>query len=312
MFATRQGRSLSIVSDWLRKPMAVFDYNHGNYEAAFRKFLALAEHGNAEAQYYIGVMYSEGQGVPQDNAEAVAWYRRAAAQGDANARFIVGLQIPGQPESGTPTSDPAAAVEVSPQAPHADATGLENGIAGYRFRPAMRIETPIHVLEMHDRIVDIGGELGDYPVGPGAAPDGPLGHWQPVSEFHDDTEDAQPSDVGPVKPSAYLPFLKAFRQIVESDLAPDRQAVQICALSQTWPEFWEKLSLNYGGLDERWFIPRLCRLPGIGRNAAKALYAAGHLVADQVLALSDETLLAVRGIGKATVAKLRAAPVEVH
>jgi uncharacterized protein len=28
-------------------------------------------------------MYANGQGVPQDNAEAVAWYRKAANQGTA-------------------------------------------------------------------------------------------------------------------------------------------------------------------------------------------------------------------------------------
>ena len=32
-------------------------------------------------------MYDEGRGVPQDDAEAVRWYRRAAAQGNATARF---------------------------------------------------------------------------------------------------------------------------------------------------------------------------------------------------------------------------------
>jgi TPR repeat protein len=33
------------------------------------------------AQWGLGVMYSEGLGVPQDYAEGVKWYRRAANQG---------------------------------------------------------------------------------------------------------------------------------------------------------------------------------------------------------------------------------------
>ena len=37
--------------------------------------------GNAEAQSDLGVMYDKGQGVAQDYAEAVKWYRLAAAQG---------------------------------------------------------------------------------------------------------------------------------------------------------------------------------------------------------------------------------------
>jgi uncharacterized protein len=35
------------------------------------------------AQYNLGVMYAIGQGVPEDDAEAVKWYRKAAEQGHA-------------------------------------------------------------------------------------------------------------------------------------------------------------------------------------------------------------------------------------
>ena len=36
-------------------------------------------------------MYANGKGVPQDYAEAVKWYRRAAEQGDAYAQNNLGL-----------------------------------------------------------------------------------------------------------------------------------------------------------------------------------------------------------------------------
>lgn len=36
-------------------------------------------------------MYAEGRGVPQDSKEAVKWYRKAAAQGDAGAQFSLGV-----------------------------------------------------------------------------------------------------------------------------------------------------------------------------------------------------------------------------
>ena len=39
---------------------------------------ARAEQGHAEAQYNVGFRYSTGEGVPQDDAEAVRWYRLAA------------------------------------------------------------------------------------------------------------------------------------------------------------------------------------------------------------------------------------------
>jgi TPR repeat protein len=37
---------------------------------------ARAEAGDTEAQYDLGVRYANGDGVPQNDAEAVRWYRR--------------------------------------------------------------------------------------------------------------------------------------------------------------------------------------------------------------------------------------------
>jgi len=65
-------------------------YNRGDYETALKKFLPLAEQGLAAAQHYMGVMYGEGKGVPQDYAEAMKWYRLAAEQGDADAQYNLG------------------------------------------------------------------------------------------------------------------------------------------------------------------------------------------------------------------------------
>jgi hypothetical protein len=44
-----------------------------------------AERGDAKAQRSLGDMYRMGDGVPQDMAQALAWYRKAADQGDAFA-----------------------------------------------------------------------------------------------------------------------------------------------------------------------------------------------------------------------------------
>ena len=50
-----------------------------------------AESGDATAQYNLGVMYQDGQGVPQDDAEAVKWTRLAADQGLAVAQENLGF-----------------------------------------------------------------------------------------------------------------------------------------------------------------------------------------------------------------------------
>ena len=51
---------------------------------------ALAEAGATEAQYSLGVKYRTGEGVPQDAAEAVRWFRLAAEQGLASAQYNLG------------------------------------------------------------------------------------------------------------------------------------------------------------------------------------------------------------------------------
>lgn len=45
-----------------------------------------AEQGNPTAQYNLGTLYRDGEGVEQSDAEAVKWFRRAAEQGDPDAK----------------------------------------------------------------------------------------------------------------------------------------------------------------------------------------------------------------------------------
>lgn len=49
-----------------------------------------AERGNAVAAYVLGTAYFHGRGVAQDNAAAVVWFERAAAQGIAFAQWHLG------------------------------------------------------------------------------------------------------------------------------------------------------------------------------------------------------------------------------
>lgn len=67
-------------------------YRSGDYETALRLFRELADHGQANAQYNVGVMYAKGRGAPQNDAEALQWFRRAAAQGYAAAQFNLGAE----------------------------------------------------------------------------------------------------------------------------------------------------------------------------------------------------------------------------
>src|SRR5260370_20495292 len=59
--------------------------------AAAQRCRKAADQGDAQAQFYVGWMYNNGQGVQQDHTQAVLWYRKAADQGDARAQCNLGL-----------------------------------------------------------------------------------------------------------------------------------------------------------------------------------------------------------------------------
>ena len=59
--------------------------------AEIAKVRASAEQGDASAQNRLGIMYADGLGVPQDDAEAARLYRLAAEQGNAPAQYNLGV-----------------------------------------------------------------------------------------------------------------------------------------------------------------------------------------------------------------------------
>ena len=50
----------------------------------------LADHGNAEAQWQLGVSYHTGEYVPRDDRQAMQWFQRAAEQGHVTAQATLG------------------------------------------------------------------------------------------------------------------------------------------------------------------------------------------------------------------------------
>jgi len=54
-------------------------------EAEFKTLSQVAEHGDADAQFKVGVTYTLGRDALQDDAHALVWYRKAAEQGHAGA-----------------------------------------------------------------------------------------------------------------------------------------------------------------------------------------------------------------------------------
>ncbi|MCJ7601185.1 MAG: sel1 repeat family protein [Desulfobulbaceae bacterium] len=60
------------------------------YSDAIIWYRQRAEQGHADAQYYLGLMYALGKGLPRDYKKAAMWFRKAAEQGYADAQFDLG------------------------------------------------------------------------------------------------------------------------------------------------------------------------------------------------------------------------------
>jgi uncharacterized protein len=70
---------------------AVRAYAVHKYALASRLFTDLSIAGDARAQTYLGYMYANGIGVPQNFMVAAGWYRCASQQGIARAQYMLGL-----------------------------------------------------------------------------------------------------------------------------------------------------------------------------------------------------------------------------
>jgi len=66
-------------------------YQRGDFATALRELEPLAKQGDAKAQYGLGFMYSQGQGVPKDYKKAAKWYKLSAEQGYADAQNSLGV-----------------------------------------------------------------------------------------------------------------------------------------------------------------------------------------------------------------------------
>jgi len=65
-------------------------FDDKNYIEAEKWYRMSAEQGYAPAQYELGAMYYDGEGIKQDFSEALKWFRKSAEQGNADAQNSLG------------------------------------------------------------------------------------------------------------------------------------------------------------------------------------------------------------------------------
>ncbi|MDX2367197.1 MAG: tetratricopeptide repeat protein [Colwellia sp.] len=67
------------------------EFKMAHYDNARKIWQALAQRGNAEASFNLGVLYEDGLGVSQDLAQALLHYETAAIGGSFKAQYRLGL-----------------------------------------------------------------------------------------------------------------------------------------------------------------------------------------------------------------------------
>lgn len=79
---------------------AAAHYDAGAFKEARAEFETLAQAGDMQAQYFLGLMTLEGKGGPKDEAGALAWFMKSANQG--NLAAVVDIAIMHDQGEGTP------------------------------------------------------------------------------------------------------------------------------------------------------------------------------------------------------------------
>ena len=67
-------------------------YGRRDFVTALRLCRPLAEKGHSGAQFRLGAMYFDGEGVTQNYSEALKWLRMAGDLGDGEAQVYLGVR----------------------------------------------------------------------------------------------------------------------------------------------------------------------------------------------------------------------------
>src|SRR5215467_10203702 len=62
-----------------------------DFKTALNELLPLAQKGDKDAQFLLGMMYDAGKGVPQDQSAAATWYKKASLQNHQIAQLYLGI-----------------------------------------------------------------------------------------------------------------------------------------------------------------------------------------------------------------------------
>jgi hypothetical protein len=184
-------------------------------------------------------------------------------------------------------------------------------ISGYRFCATMQLRTPLRVLARHGEVhhgldwepPQIAREMWEGIWIP------KLRSWRELGiEKNEIPPGTMASDIGPVPADGgqYLQFLIAVRVVAEGDgLIEDRRAAVGEVLTSP---AWSKCVRALGGREailDRLFPPFLTTISRMPVKTAVALMKAGYGSPASIAGAKDSALLAIEGVGMATIAAIR-------
>lgn len=71
------------------EPESIHLYKNKQYKQAIPLLKADANNGNAQAQFYLGKLYADGNILKKDEDEALIWYRKSARQNNGDAQYSI-------------------------------------------------------------------------------------------------------------------------------------------------------------------------------------------------------------------------------
>lgn len=176
-------------------------------------------------------------------------------------------------------------------------------LAGVQFSATLHVTTPLACVQHHT-------ELFDGP--PSAAPRYGLpqhGIWVPKAktfrelgvDLPEFTSPSSPhaSDIGPINPREYVPFLIAFRTIFEGPGTDEAKLEALARLpleNPAYRAFWAKHEANRQDFPRVLFYSTFRELPGVGPAIARRLYEHGFRSIAEILSSPDTELLRVKGV----------------
>jgi uncharacterized protein len=94
-----------------------------------KAMIVLANKGDAEAQYHVGMMYNNGIGTQRDLKQAFEWFQKSAASNDPLGAYKLGCYYDGQ-GADVVASDPTEALKYKLVAAKAGYALAQNDVAG--------------------------------------------------------------------------------------------------------------------------------------------------------------------------------------